>query len=154
MNDFYPMLFNAALSSAASRQLQSELNQRIGKESMQLSAQEVVGLLKVRNQLLQEHQLIDFSTQNLIRITEKISTAAIYTKREFLDVLTDWQEIFYYLHTVKGRSADDEEILEEIWRVYQAGDGDMEFVKGYFEDEPQLDAVFSEEEWEEKLDEE
>ncbi|WP_265456975.1 DUF6323 family protein [Enterococcus sp. HY326] len=132
------MLLNALAGVEEKGQIQIKLN-KILQQKYQLTKGETAEILTERDTFLIENQLIDFSFDNLFFMTEVVSTQPLYSKAAFRVQLAGFQEIFYYLRGLENGTVSDEEIVEKISAVSNYFEGDLEFVKGYFEDHPSLD---------------
>ncbi|GCF92602.1 hypothetical protein NRIC_04930 [Enterococcus florum] len=114
-----------------------QVNQTLktNRQSFSLSVMDVEELLEHRKAVLEENYLIDFSLKNTIRLLMRTAAQERFTKQEYLQKIEDLQEVFYYLHSLQF--AEDEVLMERIFEVYHRFEGDVEYLKGYFEDNPQ-----------------
>ncbi|MGM0241086.1 DUF6323 family protein [Enterococcus sp. AZ103] len=133
MGNFDITLFNQVLPVTI-KKVEDELNQLTVKKGFALQAAEVENLLVERNQLFLENHLIDFGLDNVIYLAEEILREEVWGKRDFLEKLADVMEIFYYLRGNENQSISDDELIEGIGKVAAFYEGNMDRVKGYFED--------------------
>lgn len=105
-----------------------------------LTLQEAEQMLEKRDEIMQENHLIDFAYGNLFELARLLQDDQL-TKRMLLERIGELEEVFYYLQTVQTYPVEDQAIIEKIAEVYQQFAGDLEFVKGYFEDHPMIGGV-------------
>lgn len=118
------------------QQLVQKVNQvlRLNGQSFTLTIADVEQILDSREQAMLDHHLIDFSLNNLVHFMEGIAKRRRMSKSEYLNIVEVLQESFYYLHSI--HPAEDERLLEIIWRLYEKFDGNLEYIQGYIEDFP------------------
>lgn len=145
MKNFDITLFNQVLP-ATIIPFADQLNQLTIKKGFTLQTTDVENLLVERNQLFLENHLIDFALDNVVYLAEEILSGEIWDKRDFLEKLADIMEIFYYLRGQENQAISDDELIEGIGKAANFYEGNMDRVKGYFEDHSFLEV--EDETWE------
>lgn len=138
MEDYGLTLFNSVSLDYRTDSVRQELNLRVTGRNFQFSVIEVANLLEQRKQILLDNHLIDFSLENLLFMTEYLSDDLTLTQSGLVSNLLDCQEIFYYLRMTGNSGVSDEVISEKLFTVYADCQGDLNQVRGYFEDYPKV----------------
>lgn len=132
-------MVNRSLLFIGDRQKERQLVQRelntLFSPKFTLTLQETDRILAKREEVLQENHLIDFAYGNLFGLARLLQGEQL-TKNLLIERIGELEEIFYYLQTVQTSPVEDQAIIERMTAVYEQFAGDLEFMKGYFEDFP------------------
>lgn len=138
MAQFDLSLFNQFLSEALEEPRET-LNQQLQAQNKhyQLSVADFTEIAEERNQLFQDHHLLDFRWDNTLTLARFLATEPILYKSDYLEHLAACQAIFYYLRAYHPGQVADQAILEDIEERYRKYQGDLELLQGSFEDFPE-----------------
>lgn len=86
-----------------------------------------------RDVYLSEHKIIDFSYNNLVKSVELAVQYENTYKKDMIELSIDIMEIFYYVRLANPITCSDEEIIEHLEHQLAVYDGDIDILRGYYE---------------------
>lgn len=101
-----------------------EVNEETKKNGLVLTLEDVKQIIKVRNKVLKSYGRIELSfgvTKKLIKV---FSSSAFINDKNYLCILSDIQETFYYLkNETEDKIGDDKiiELMEDLFENYCEG---------------------------------
>jgi len=98
-----------------------------------IKIKDVEEVLSIRTDILLENQLIDFSTVQLLNWAELTLNNSALKKKEWINQMSQFFEIFYELRKNTPSFIEDEVIFEKIKIKYNYYDQDLNLVAGFFE---------------------
>lgn len=101
-----------------------ELNEESKKNALMLTLEDVKQIIKVRNKVLKSYGRIELSFEVTKKLIKTFSSSAFINDKNYLCILSDIQETFYYLkNETEDKIGDDKliELMRDLFENYCEG---------------------------------
>ncbi|MCC0636057.1 MULTISPECIES: DUF6323 family protein [unclassified Clostridioides] len=99
-----------------------------------LSEADVKDIITSRNDTLKGYGRIELDIKVTKQLIENIYTSQFTNMDDYLEIINDMQEIFYYLKNETDDKICDDEIIEILDELYEKFTGNMDNVRGEAEE--------------------
>lgn len=110
----FPNIFNLSksiLSEACTNEL-LQLNEETKNYGLELTLEDVKQVINTRNKVLKSYGRVELSFDVTKRLIETFSTSAFVNEKNYVNILNDLQESFYYMKNETEDKLSDEKIIK------------------------------------------
>ncbi|WP_425446511.1 DUF6323 family protein [Dethiothermospora halolimnae] len=114
-----PIIFN---SKAIKESYVTELlksNKKIKKYGLTLTSKEVSKIVEVRNDILENYDRVELGIQVTKKLIEDFSSSSYVDENDYIFVLNELQEIFYYLKNETEDRIGDIQLIDIIRKCFE-----------------------------------
>lgn len=108
-----------------------EINEESADYQLQLSAQDILGLVQERNEILRRTERIEFGFETIETIIRAFYTSPYINQFDYVETLNEIQALFYAIKNEVNDSFSDEELILLMSELFnQVCHGSLELLKG------------------------
>ena len=110
-------------------------NDEIKKYGLVITLDEVKQIINVRNKVLKDYGRIELSFETTKKLINVFSSSAFINDENYVRILNDMQETFYYLKNETEDRLGDEKLIELMKDLFENScEGSVELLNSYLED--------------------
>lgn len=110
-----------------------EINEKSSDYGLILSSKDVEEVIKSRKNTLKNYSRIDLNMEVTKKLIEILYTSPYTNQDDYVELINDLQDIFYYLKNETLDEISDDDIIEEISQFYEKSSGRIDNVQNLCE---------------------
>lgn len=133
---FLPILSsqNQLMKVAYANQL-LELNGKTKAYGLILTEEDAMHVIEARSQTLNSYERIELGLNVTKRIVELFSSSPYVRDENYVRIITEIQEIFYYFKNETNEKVSDDDLINIIYKYFEMEcEGSIQFLKGKMEE--------------------
>lgn len=117
---FLPAIFDSIESVLKDNQVDEILkeSEKYKKTGLILSREDAIEIIKVREQVLQNYGRIEFGIEVIKNLIQNISVSDFICEEEYVSIINELQELFYYMKNETEDLIGDDEIISILDKLY------------------------------------
>lgn len=133
----FPSIFNfnqSILTEVYTNEL-LQLNEETKKYGLELTLEDVKQIMNIRNKVLKGYGRVELSFDVTKKLIEAFSASAFVNENNYVSILNDLQELFYYMKNETEDKLSDEKIINLMKEKFEDScEGSVDLLNSYLEE--------------------